>query len=132
MDSTIRLISVSDIEEQYLNQTEVLGEVKGYKCNVDFPSIQQTPPPCEHCSFQNAVATFKQSIESLAKEAAHESVFFLVDDLHFLGETDFSILQTVRELRSFIENHFTVSHFPLHPLSYLAIYVCHSTSLRSG
>ena len=36
------------------------------------------------------------------------SIFFLIDDIHLLGDSDTSIITRVRELRHYIEDHFQV------------------------
>ena len=128
MNDSIQLISVSDIEEEFLNQPTILNQIKGYHCDRLFPQAQLSPPSCQHCSVTNAPSFFEQAIETLANQNVTDSVFFIVDDVHFLGGSDFAILQTVRKLRNIIENHFDVRVYENHFI--LAFHLHHSTSLR--
>ena len=128
MDDSIQLISVADIEEEFLNQPTILARMKGYHCDRAFPQAQFSPPPCQHCSVRDASSLFEQTIATLASHTSHESVFFIVDDIHLLGSSDFAILQTIRRLRNLIEDHFDVRIRTNHHI--LAFHLHHSTPMR--
>ena len=128
MDDSIQLISVSDIEDEFLNQPTILSQIKGYHCDRLFPQAQLSPPSCQHCTVKDASSLFEQAISTLINHNTSDSVFFIVDDIHLLGNSDFSILQTVRKLRNLIEDHFDVR---LRASLYtVAFHLHHSTSLR--
>ena len=106
IEESILLLCVDKVEEEYLNNTEILDSVQG--STKPFPSSSLSPTtPCRHCTLSEAFSSFMTAVQETSKDTS-SSIFFLIDDIHLLGDSDTSIITRVRELRHYIEDHFQV------------------------
>lgn len=103
---SILLLCVDKVEEEYLNSTEILESVQG--STSPFPSSSLSPTtPCRHCTLSGAFSSFMAAVQETSQDTS-SPVFFLIDDIHLLGDSDASIITRVRELRHYIEDQFQV------------------------
>lgn len=93
------------MEEQYLDNTDILESVQGM---TPFPSSSSSPTtPCTHCTLSDAFSSFMKALREMSQNTSSPA-FFLIDDIHLLGDSDISIITRLRELRHYIEDHFQV------------------------
>lgn len=89
-----------------MNNAEVLESIQGG--DIPFPSSSLSPTtPCRHCTLSEAFSDFMTAVQEVGQDTS-SPVFFLLDDIHLLGDSDTSIIAGVRTVRHYIEDHFQV------------------------
>lgn len=103
-DGSLSLLPVEAVESEYVNQMDVLQSV--HLGDATLPAYQPRAYPVPVCSLSDAFSTCVAKLTQIQSQV--DSVCLLVDDVLVLGDSNSSILSSIRTLRNLLEDHFTV------------------------
>ena len=121
-DGSLLLLPVEAVESEYINQADALQSISSADgCAQTLPPYQPRTYPVPVHSLSDAFSTCVAKLTQLQSEV--DSIYLLVDDVLVFGNSNASILSSVRTLRNMLEDHYTVT----------PLIQCHSElSLRFG
>ncbi|KAK8828874.1 hypothetical protein WA538_000877, partial [Blastocystis sp. DL] len=124
-DGSLLLLPVEMVESEYINQADAIQSIASPDGTTQtLPLYQPRAYPVPTCSLSNVFSTCVAKLTQLHSQV--DSVCLLVDDVLVLGDSNASVLSSVRTLRNMLEDHFTNYLFVVaHPCgldSNLALY----------
>ena len=97
-------------ESEYINQADAIQSIASPDGTTQkLPLYQPRAYPVPTCSLSNVFSTCDAKLTQLHSQV--DSVCLLVDDVLVLGDSNASVLSSVRTLRNMLEDHFTVTLF---------------------
>ena len=109
-DGSLLLIPVEAVESRYINQADAIQSITSPDGTAQtLPLYQPRAYPVSTCSLSDAFSTCVAKLTQLQSQV--DSVCLLVDDVLVLGDSNASIISSVRTLRNMLEDHFTVTLF---------------------
>ena len=112
-------MSVCEIEESMISAPMDGCAIKGFdgkEVQLPAPSATKVDPfPVNRASYANCYSMLEDLVKQEAKDHSDKPFFLIVEDVYALGSPERAILSSIRSLRTYIEDHFSVVfHFPHH------------------
>ena len=104
----MRLISVCLIEQEYVDDQFVLKRQDGTEI-PRVPASQPSPATYIKSTLRDGYKLFLEETGKLAAQDPTSPVYFIIDDIFTLGSTIEAISASIRDLRCFVEDHFSVA-----------------------
>lgn len=104
----MRLISVCLIEQEYVYDQFVLKRQDGTEI-PRVPASQPSPATYIKSTLRDGYKLFLEETRKLAAQDPTSPVYFIIDDIFTLGSTIEAISASIRDLRCFVEDHFSVA-----------------------
>lgn len=108
----MRLISVCLIEQEYVDDQFVLKRQDGTEI-PRVPASQPSPATYIKSTLRDGYKLFLEETRKLAAQDPTSPVYFIIDDIFTLGSTIEAISASIRDLRCFVEDHFSVAKWLL-------------------